>query len=397
MAQIDQDSQFIENSRRDYYRNILLDTLRYSREREYVGWDYWDGLSSQVRHALPIETRWTNLAFQEIIKRAPINLRPFLLVEQRESPLGLSLFSMATLNAYELTGQRTFRDETRSLLERVVSHNQEAYNGFCLYHNHETQTLSRTNPIGIPGIVATSFGVKALLHGEAIDDSYPEVADTAPEYVESTLEPNQTEEGIKINYTPIEKDGVYTLNANALAARLYVDLYDYFGNDEYREIADGILSYVASRQEPIGGWKYADPPSASHLSMDNFHNGFIIESFLRYGEVIESESFSDVVDRGLSFYRTQLFEENGTPHWDEKNKYPLDIHNAAQGIIVFSQTGDHEFASNILDWALENLYAGGGQFYYQKRKYYTKRFTLMRWCQAWMAYALTVYLTEKNE
>jgi len=31
-------------------------------------------------------------------------------------------------------------------------------------------------------------------------------------------------------------------------------------------------------------------------------------------------------------------------------------------------------------------------FYYQKNKFYTKRFTLMRWCQAWMAYAMSEYL-----
>jgi hypothetical protein len=36
---------------------------------------------------------------------------------------------------------------------------------------------------------------------------------------------------------------------------------------------------------------------------------------------------------------------------------------------------------------------GDGRFYYRKGRYYTKRITLMRWCQAWMAYALAVWLT----
>ncbi|MFP9191284.1 hypothetical protein ACLI4Q_06450 [Natrialbaceae archaeon A-CW1-1] len=157
-------------------------------------------------------------------------------------------------------------------------------------------------------------------------------------------------------------------------------------------MATEILNYVASQQQPIGGWEYMDPPSASHLGMDNYHNGFIIESFLRYQEVIDADAFAEAVDDALNFYRTMLYDDEGAPCWDEESTYPRDVHAAAQGIVTFTHSGDLEFARKIVDWTLENLYAGDGRFYYQQRKYFTKRFTLMRWCQAWMAYALSEYL-----
>jgi hypothetical protein len=70
--------------------------------------------------------------------------------------------------------------------------------------------------------------------------------------------------------------------------------------------------------------------------------------------------------------------------------YPMDVHGAAQGIITFALAGDLEFASRIAHWTIRHLYKGDGNFMYQRTRFYTKRFTLMRWCNAWMARALAV-------
>jgi hypothetical protein len=379
------------------YLTVLLEALAYARERDYVGWDKHDGMSSRIRRALPVETKWTNLAFQETVKRAPVNLRPLFLVEQRPSPKGLSLFSMAALNAAGLTDAGDFGSEARSLLDRVLSHDLAEYDGFCLSHNHELQGLKRKKPLGNPGVVATSFGVKALLRGADLDPSYPGRARTVTEYVESELSPDRSGVGTRLDYKPTDDAEVYTVNANAIAARMFVDLYAHFGDDSYRDTAEQILTYVASRQDDSGGWYYTDPPSASHISMDNYHNGFIVESFLRYREVVDGRAFEQTVDRALSFYRHTLYEDDGAPCWDETKAYPRDVHAAAQGVVTFSHAGRHEFAERVLEWTLENLHAGDGRFYYQKRKHFTKRFTLMRWCQAWMSFALSEFLVTSPE
>lgn len=370
--------------------DILEATLEYSRKRDYVGWDKHDGMSSRVRRSLPFEHKWTNLAFQETIKRSPFNLRPIFLVEQQPSPKGLSLFTIANLNAYDELGSREYLAEAKALSERVLSHDVDSTHGFCLSHQHALQGLSGKKESGTPNIVSTSFGVKALLRAYQIDERYVEKALESTDFVESELL-TKDQDYPRISYTPTGTTKSYTLNANALAARLYLDLYDHFGHVELREMAEGLLNYVDSRQAGIGGWEYKDPPSASHLGMDNYHNGFIIESFLRYQEVVDANAFAETVDNALGFYRTVLYDDNGAPCWDEESTYPRDIHAAAQGIVTFTHAGDLEFARKIIDWTLEKLYTGNGQFYYQQRKYYTKRFTLMRWCQAWMAYALSTY------
>jgi hypothetical protein len=376
-------------------QDILFSTLKFSRDQNYMGWDYWDGMSSRLLQNFPVDNRWLNILIQEGIKRAPVNIRPFLLVEKRESPVGLSLFTLANQRAYEITGEDKFQRDVNDLAKRVSDHGTKYGYPFSLYHNHEIQGLNKKKPIGTPRIVATVYGVKALLESEEEAGPRTELAHTVYEFVQEELDPIDDENGgRKIKYTPLDNPTHYTINANALAGRMFVDLFAESPKDEYRDFANDLLQFVSDRQEPIGGWQYRDPPSKSHLSMDNHHNGYIIESFLRYRGVFGTDEFDDTIENGLDFYRNVLFEQNGAPNWDESNSYPKDITAAAQGIIVFSLAGDKEFAKRIIEWTTDNLYGGEGQFYYQSRGWYTKRFTLMRWCQAWMAYALSEYLAK---
>jgi len=376
----------------DELQVILVDALSYARDRNYIGYDKHDGMSSRIRSEIPFDNRWVNLVFQEGSKRAPVNVRPMLLVEQRPNPKGLSLFSMANYTAYRLSDEDRYHTEAIETVNRVISYDNDEYAGFGIGHTHQLQGFKTRKETNVPGIVQTSYAVKALLRLSAEDNSYREIATGGACFVREELDPNRTSAGVRVKYNPTDKPESYTLNANAVAARMFIDLYERLGDDEYAELATEILSYVAENQNKHGGWEYKDPPSASHLGMDNYHNGFIIESFLRYQEVVDPDAFTKTVNDALDFYRTVLYDDNGAPCWDEESKYPRDIHAAAQGIVTFTHAGDLEFARRIIDWTIENLYAGDGQFYYQKRRWYTKRFTLMRWCQAWMTYAISEHL-----
>ena len=387
--------------------------LAYARQREYTGWDYADGLSSRWVRRLPFESKLLNLAVQEGIKRAPVNLRPYFRVEQRRNYKGAALFAMANLDMYALSNEERYAREATALVEWLVAEQNDWCSGFGGGgHRHPLQPLGRpraSTPGEVSGVVSTAYAVQALLqYAEALaEPRYAELAHTAAEFVIHDLEYTTVEEGAHINYIVRRSeqssgddesriDAAYTLNANALGARLLLDLSDRFDEHRLLDAATSILDYVAAKQTAIGGWMYMDPPTASHLSMDSFHNGFILESFLRYRDVTGSGRYDSTIDRGLEFYRERLFEDDGTPNWDESSAYPRDVHSAAQGIVVFSLLGEFDFASRIIDWTCDALYAGDGQFYYQQRRFYTKRFTLMRWCQAWMAYALSTYLTERR-
>jgi hypothetical protein len=379
----------------------LLDTLQYSRERGYTGWDYGDGLSSRLLRGLPVDNRWLNLIFQETAKRAPVNVRPLLLIEQRRNFLGAGLFAMANLTVDRLPREHggvdgvdsgvDYAGEAVELLNWLVQNRCRGYSGFCGSDQHRAQSLTETYTY-VPSMTPTAIPTRALLRATDLDPVFLSVGRTAADFVAEDLAYREVSDGAVIKYLPEESWDYVTPNAIALGARLLMDLYATTGEATLAERAEKLLDHVASLQTDTGGWYYRQPPDASHLSMDNFHNGFIIESLLRYGDVLGTTRYRDTLDSALQFYRTELFDTDGAPNWDESSAYPRDIHASAQGIIVFSRAGEFERAEQVLSWALDNLYAGDGRFYFRKHRLYTKRFTLMRWCQAWMAYALSEYV-----
>lgn len=375
----------------------LVATLDYARERDYRGWDLYDGESSRILESIPIDNKWVNLVFQQTVRRSPVNIRPLLGVEQRRNFMGIALFAVANLRTYDLTGQERFREDAHELVDWLVENQSVGYSGFCGGHKHPVQGLSKRTLPNDPGIVGTTYAVKALLAaGEYIDPSYRDIAITTADFVFEDLEYSSHPDGARIKYKPIDTGEHYTLNANALGARLLTNLYDVTGAARFRDGARNILDYVAAQQTDEGGWMYRDPPESSHLSLDNFHNGFVIESLLRYREICDGERYTDTLDDAVRFYR-RLFTDEGAPWFDESNEYPRDVHSSAQGAVVFSMLDDDEFARRIIKWAVTNLSNGKGAFYHEKRRFYTKRTTLMRWCQAWMAHGISRYLTSALE
>jgi len=396
--------QAADSRRHRSHGALLTEVLTYARQRDYVGWDYVDGMSSRLLRGLPFEHKWLNLAVQETIKRAPVNLRRLFLVEQRRNFKGTALFAMANRTAarmereglVEASADVDYEAEERRLLDWLLANRSEGFNGFCGGHKHTIQGLHHQGFPNEPDLVSTSYAVRALLRGAAHDSRYEDVARSAADFAVEDMHYREVDGGAKIRYYPKHPDDAYTLNAGAITARMFVDLYDYFGDETLLDRGRKLLDYIVDAQTPVGGWYYRDPPEASHLSMDNHHNGFIVESLQRYHEVTGTSRYRDSLHEALRFYREELFDADGAPRWDEQSAYPRDIHAAAQGIIVFAAADQLPLANRILDWTRRHLYAGDGRFYYRKHLLYTKRITLMRWCEAWMAYAVGELLTAER-
>lgn len=375
---------------------LLEATLAWARHRDYAGYDYADGMSSRIRELLPFEHPYLNLAFQESAKRAPVNVRPLLRIPRRRSFKGSGLFVSANLAAHALTGDPRYHVEAVRLGRWLLAHRRDSPFGWG--HNHHLQTRSGTVSRNTPSIVTVTYVTRALIELEATGMEVPFDVPTEIEgFVRGPLGFEQISEGGRIDYRAQSSAPYTVLNANALAGALLAEVSMAYETPALRDPAEALLRYVAARQHASGGWMYADPPAASHLSMDNHHNGFILESYLRYRRATGDDTFDDTIRRAAAFHRDVLYEPDGAPNWDETRAYPRDIHAAAQGIITFTHLDDHAFARQVLAWTLQSLYAGDGRFRYRQGRLLTRRFTLMRWCQAWMALAVaTLAAAEDN-
>ena len=114
---------------------------------------------------------------------------------------------------------------------------------------------------------------------------------------------------------------------------------------------------------------------------------------MEFFEETGDDRYLEVYWKALDFYQKNLFETDGAPRWMSNKKYPFDIHGSAQGIITFKKASRHkaEFRSQteiITDWVVNNLYRKQTRDFAYRQSHWIKwNYSLMRWCNAWMARA----------
>ena len=109
------------------------------------------------------------------------------------------------------------------------------------------------------------------------------------------------------------------------------------------------------------------------------------------------------IEKGIKYYKESQFDPTGFSYYRIPIKYPVDIHNQAQGMITFSnlykKLGDKEyleFAEKIIKWTIENMWDPTGYFYTHKWPMFINKIPYIRWAQAWMMVALATLLKNKE-
>lgn len=390
-------------------KKVLSDLLGYCRDNKYAGWSKHDGLDSPVMKFLAGNNRWLRLAAIQLIMRAPINIRPIFRVPKKKNPKGIALFAQAYLKLIEIEEDKQLKqfyiEEAQTLLNWLLTHPSPLSSSLCWGYQHPWQDLGFYQPAGSPNRVVTFFCAKALIRGYEVlgQKKYLDAADEAMEFMLNAPKTLFESSDMKcLSYVPDDEMKMAVMDVSSYAASVAAHIAYHTNNDQYRADARKLLNYVVDKQTDYGAWYYTHPPEDSFITHDNYHTGAILDAILDYMELTGDRQYQEVYYKGLNFYRDELFLNNGAPKFMHDKTYPFDIHGAAHGIITFSRAGKFDSAyidtaDKIVDWTLKNLYNPNKQtFYYQKCRFYTKRFTLMRWCNAWMAKALAEYLAIAN-
>ena len=65
---------------------------KFIEQRNFAGYDPYDALSSPVIRALTFGRKYGRIAGMQLLRRLPVNLRPFLLIAKGHNPKALGLF-----------------------------------------------------------------------------------------------------------------------------------------------------------------------------------------------------------------------------------------------------------------------------------------------------------------
>lgn len=380
---------------------VLDRALQTARELDYAGYSKHDALNARWLEQTAGRSRLTRLVATQVVTRFPVDLRPWLGVRKARNAKGLSLFSRALLSRYRMTGAEADATEARRLLDWLVTNPSPGWDELCWGYPYPWQDVGFFAPRYFPNRVVTSFVGQALLDGyETLGETrYLDATRSAVRFLLNAPKTLFEDSDRRcVSYVPDESVTWIVMDVSALAGTLAARLGALTDDTSLKTEGGRLVRYVVSKQTDEGAWFYSDPPSASHITHDNYHTGFILDAILQYGDVTGSSEFASAYQSGIGFYERRLFEPNGAPRFMSDKQYPYDIHGAANGIITFALQHKHfgvggDMSRRILDWTLANMWEPkSGWFYYQKRRAMRTKIKELRWTNGWMSLALATYL-----
>lgn len=374
-----------------------LNKLRnYCENQDFKGYDPYDGLNSPLIKFYPFQkSSLLRLIWIQAFKKSPINLRPLFLIKKEYNPKGIALFLTGYCNLYQITKNQEYLKKVHYLAQTLIQLQSTGFSGACWGYNFPWQSRSGFLPKGLPSAVTTSFASYALM--DAFDSTgnqkYLDTAMSSCQFILNDLKRTIRGEGYLFSYTPMNPSCVY--NASLLASRLLSRAHNYSKNDHLLENARAsVLACVAAQRED-GAWPYGDQPFQKWV--DSFHTGYNLECISEYQKYSGDTSYSTNLENGFQYYLQNFYLNDGTLKYYDKIIYPIDIHSPAQFIVTLSRMNKLEKhkgkVNKVLVWTIGKMQdKRKGYFYYQHRKGLSNKIPYMRWGQAWMFYALSLYL-----
>ena len=381
----------------DDCEQALSKLLRYCRSESWVGYDPYDGLNSPLARSFPFRSRLARTLLTQLVKRSPLNLRPLLGIHKELNPKGVAVAARALMLLAE--GAEA---DLPFLMNQLASMRSRDYREACWGYNFDWQSRAFFAPRGTPNVVCTAFAAQAYLdrYEKTGSDADLETAASACRFLLNRINRSASDDDHKeccFSYTPLDHSRVH--NVNLLAAELLARTFTKTGEPEFREAAEQAVRFTLSRRRVDGSWPYGE--ARSQAWVDGFHTGFVLVSLKHLIDYLDGESWRDALDAGYRFYQKRFFLADGTPGYYHERLYPLDVHSAAQGVITFVEMKDlmpdaDAMADRVVRWTIRNLQDPAGFFYFQRHRFYTNRISYMRWAQAWMLYALGLYLSRNR-
>jgi len=368
----------------------------YCEKENFKGYDPFDGLNSKIFKFLPFlrNSHLFKLLWIQFFKRSPINLRRLFGIDKDYNSKSLALFLSAYCNLYNICPSVNKLSKINYFVDKILNNYSKGYSGFCWGYNFDWEARAFFQPINTPTIVASSFVANALLDAYYItnDKKLLEVSRSTCQFILIDINRTYDSKGnFSFSYSTIDKTVVY--NASLLGAKLLSRVYSYTGEIYLIQEAKKVVDFCCERQNIDGSWSYGVLPF--HQWIDNFHTGYNLECIADYMKFSNDFSYFNNLSSGFSFYFNTFFTKSGIPKYYHNSIYPIDIHSTAQLLVTLKHLNLSEeydpLIKNVLNWTIDNMQSKRGFFYYQINKYFTSKIPYMRWSQAWMFYAFSIF------
>ena len=324
-----------------------------------------------------------------------------LAVPRKRNPKGIGLFILGLLEDYKRTQESDYLSEAIKLADWLLTQQSDIniWQHACWGYHFDWNARAFYVPKGKPNVITTIYVAQALYALSEVtgEEKYRAPALDAAHFIVKTLHCKHDDREF---FAYIPEETAFVHNASLWGAVWVGFVGKTIGNEEYIAMALRVARQSVNEQADDGSWVYG--ARGHHQFIDGFHTGYNLEALHLLSSVLGIDEFNLSIDKGLAFYKTHLFDQDGTAKYYHNNPYPLDMHCVSQAVFTLLKVGgsksDIELTEKIINQAIKLLYQPESKhFAYQKHKYFTNKINYIRWTQAWVYYSFAFYNRYKME
>lgn len=370
---------------------MLGDLERWGRARRWTGTDPYDGLNATRLVAPMKKTVLGRRLLTQFVKRSPFNPRPLLGI-----PVGQSAAALAQVVSGYARRAIPEPDSLSRLAETLAVLEGLRCDGFeepCWGYHFDVQTRVFFYRAGSPNTIATAFVAMALLdaHEATHEARLLELATGAGDFFLRHVPQSESGDGAFFGYLVGDRTPIH--NANMLVCALLARLAHRTGRKDMRGAAEAGVRWTVRHQRCDGSWPYGEQAGLNWV--DGFHTGYVLDSLFYCRQTGLEVDGGRALARGLAYYRSALFFDDGTPKYMPHALYPIDAQCLAQGIHTMALVGTLDptycaFAWTIFRFARQHMARRDGSFVFQRRRHWVNTAPHIRWVAAPMFAALSM-------
>jgi len=375
--------------------NSLQGVARWVEEHDYKAYDPGDGNLSFLRH-VTFNTHFLRRLLTGAVLRVPFHIRPWIGIRPHTSTKGMGYMAWGYLKMYALTGEEAYRSRAQHCFDWLMENRSKNYEQYCWGNHFAFATRGGTIPAHTPTIVWSSLIGLAFLEGYEVlkDPKYLAVSASVSEWVK-TLPRERTSCGTCLSYVPFKQSSIH--NSNMLGAALLARVAIYTHDRQALELARDAMIYSCERQNADGAWFYGE--ATKYHWIDNFHTGYNLDCLKRYIDSTSDRRFESNLASGFQYFKLHFFESDGRAKYYHDRLWPIDIQCIAQAIDTLAFFSDSypealELSANVAQWAINNMCAADGHFYYRDLGWKKVKTPMLHWGQGTMFKALAHLLTK---
>jgi hypothetical protein len=337
--------------------------------RDWRGHDPYDALNSPYAPLLTLGSRGGRRLLMQAVKLSPVNLRPALRIQPAWNAKAIALVASAYVRL-TAAGDETARPHAERWLHWLEQHHSGDEAGPAWGYHFPVQTRFFRYARGAPNTIATSFASHAFLDARDLlgDQRRGEVARSAARFLVGRLL-TEGPRGSYFRYLAGEDELVH--NANLLACGV-------LARAGLEEPARETLRSSLAAQRADGSWPYSE--RAGQDWVDNFHTAYVLESLTHCRRL--DHAVAPALDRGVAYWRRELFLHDGTPKYTPASMFPIDSHCYASAVDALLAVGDVPAARRLAELFVERMQDPSGYIWFQRRRLWTSRVPFVRWTTA---------------